>query len=154
VELMTITLDATWVALASMNQYSIGVMGTITSDWYSKILLSINTRLSQDGLLNSDGSLKTGAELLAAYLVCNIIKNGKYDSIMKSENFEGEYSYTRFDVAVSGITNYMNLYLNELPIWNKGKQPKASIDRTDKSIEFSKLDRGKLPSTTSTEFNL
>lgn len=151
---ITITLDPEWIAIASMNQYTVGIESTISKEWLTKLLSVIDTRLRNDGLLNSNGTLKSGAELLAAYLICDIIKGVDPKTDKKSESYGDSYSYTKFESASSGTTNFMQKYLAELPLWNRGKHASAGVERVDKNIGFAKLDQGAYPTVTTTEFNL
>ena len=103
---MTITLDTDWIADISMDTYSVAADPSgntsatcISQARYARYLTIISDpnygRLAQDNLLDSDGSLKTGAETLAALLVCDLIQSGPITNLgIKSEKFEDTYSYT------------------------------------------------------------
>jgi hypothetical protein len=146
-ETVTITLDASWIVDVSMDAYSVGVTGTINSTRYARYLTRINPRLLADNLLESDGSLKTGCESLAAWLVCDLIQKGPItDPGIKSEDFGGAYSYTKTDAAASSVKSaFMVNYENELAIKWRGKHAVSGTERSDKIIEFAKLSQGNPP---------
>ncbi len=155
-EKLTITLDATWIADASMDLYSVSVLdasgnvvtsGTITPTRYERFLIQVTPRLSLDGLLDSNGSLKSGYELYAALLVCDLIKSGKtIESGLKSESYGNSYSYTKSDAAATtNKTSYMLRYEAGLAELRKGVFASKGVHRADKEIEFAKLSQGDTP---------
>ena len=115
---MTITLDAGWIEDMSMGIYTVGTSGTISTARYTRFLSVISDdtygRLSIDGLLNADGTLKTGAEPLAALLICDLIQSGPVtDTGITSEDFGGDYSYTKSAVVARDMKSaFMAKYEN------------------------------------------
>ncbi len=150
---MTITLDAGWISDISMDAYSVGIEGsnsTISTERYARFLSIISDpvygRLSQDNLLNSDGSLKSGAEPLAALLICDLIQTGPVTDLgIKSEDFGGAYAYTKSEAAASSTKSaFMQKYesvLAESPL-KKGTFANNGVVRRDYEIEFAKLSQG------------
>jgi hypothetical protein len=145
---MTITLDPGWIFDVSMGTYSVGdIAGTISNDRFSRFLTIIESRLTVDNLLNTDGSLKTGTEYLAALLICDLITNGKVTNYgVVSENFGGDYSYSKSALtARTTKTNFLVRYEEELTIRRKGKSASNGAVRKDYQIEFAKLTQGNMP---------
>ena len=154
---MTITLDPDWISDISMDAYSVQTDASgntsatcISSTRYSRYLEIIANplygRLTLDGLLESDGSLKSGAEPLAALLICDLIQTGPVTDLgIKSEDFGGAYSYTKADSAASTTKSaFMQKYeatLENSPL-KKGKFASSGAVRRDYSIEFAKLSQG------------
>lgn len=142
---MTITLDPDWVVDISMDEYSIGIGGTISTDRFNRFLSIISNstygRLSKDNLLESDGSLKSGAEPLAALLICDLIKNKTISDDYKSETFSDGYAYTKSttDITKSGFLLKYESMLSEL---RTGKHATTGTIRRDYEIEFAKLSQG------------
>jgi len=153
---MTITLDPGWISDISMDEYSVGIGGTISTDRFNRFLTIISDsnygRLAKDNLLNSDGSLKTGAEPLAALLICDIIQNKGIADNNKSETFSDGYSYTKFstDVTKSSFLQKYEATLSEL---RTGKHAKSGTVRSDYEIEFAKLSQGIPPRVTDSSSN-
>lgn len=145
---MTITLDPEWISDISMDAYSVGIGGTISTERYQRYLTIIVNRLSKDGLIEPSGDIKSGLEYLAALLICDIIQTGPItDTGIKSESFEGAYSYTRSESsASSNKSSFMIRYETELEssIF-RGKQASSNVIRSDYEIEFSKLSQGNSP---------
>ncbi len=150
---MTISLDADWISDISMDTYTVGMDGTnstISTARYNRFLSIISDpvygRLAQDNLLNSDGSLKAGAEPLAALLICDLIQTGPITDLgIKSEDFGGAYAYTKSEAAASSTKSaFMQKYevmLAESPL-KKGKFSSSGVVRRDYEIEFAKLSQG------------
>ena len=150
---MTITLDPGWISDISMDAYSVGFGGTIDSDRFSRYLSIISDlnygRLAKDGLLESDGSLKSGAEPLAALLICDLIQSGPVTDLgLKSEDFGGAYSYTKSETAAASTKSaFLQKYeatLEKSPS-RRGKLASSGTVRRDYEIEFSKLSQGTSP---------
>lgn len=154
---MTIILDADWISDISMDAYSVQTDPSgntsatmISSSRYNRYLAIISNsdygRLSLDGLINSDGSLKSGAEPLAALLICDLIQNGPITDLgIKSEDFGGAYSYTKSDNAAaltkSAFMMKYEIMLAESPL-RKSVFASSGTVRRDYEIEFSKLSQG------------
>ena len=142
---MTITLDPEWISDISMDAYSVGIGGTINSDRFNRYLFIISDpnygRLAKDGLLESNGSLKSGAEPLAALLICDLIKNKPISDDYKSETFSDGYAYTKSttDITKSGFLLKYESMLSEL---RTGKHATTGTVRRDYEIEFAKLSQG------------
>jgi hypothetical protein len=143
---MTITLDASWIKDVSMDVYNVGIGGTIDNIRFARYLTIINSRLIKDNLLNTDGSLKTGYEYLAALLICDLIQKSPATDIgIKSEVF-GDYSYSKTDAASNTTKSaFMINYENELAVRRPVKLASARVTRTDQNIEFAKLSQGDYP---------
>lgn len=144
---MTITLATSYIADVSMDAYTVGESGTITETRYTVFLNLINSRLSKDGLLESDGSLKTGCEYLAALLICDMIKSGQtQDTGIIEETFEGGYKYKKTQgAAESPISKFMQRYEAEIKMRNRGSAASSGQVRADYEIEFAKLTQGTPP---------
>lgn len=152
---MTITLDADWIADISMDTYSVAAdppgntsASCISQARYSRYLAIISNstygRLALDNLLNSDGSLKTGAEPLAALLICDLIQSGPITNLgIKSEKFEDTYSYTISDDAANTVkSGFMAKYEALLTTMKRGVFASSGTVRKDYEIEFAKLSQG------------
>lgn len=148
---MTITLDPTWVADVSMDAYSVtsienGTSATcISTTRYSRYLSRIEKRLIKDGLLDASGNIKSGYEDMAALLVCDLIQSGPItDMGIKSEDFGGDYSYTKSESAASSIKSaFMMKYEAELASTvSRGVYASSGTVRRDYEIEFAKLSQG------------
>lgn len=155
---MTISLDSDWIADISMDTYTVAADPSgntsatcISQARYARYLAMISDatygRLAQDKLLNSDGSLKTGAETLAALLICDLIQSGPITNLgIKSEKFEDTYSYTVSDDAANNIkSGFMAKYEALLSTRNKGVFASSGTVRNDYEIEFAKLSQGTPP---------
>jgi hypothetical protein len=150
---MTITLDPGWISDISMDAYSVGFGGTIDSDRFSRYLSIISDlnygRLAKDGLLESDGSLKSGAEPLAALLICDLIQSGPVTDLgLKSEDFGGAYSYTKSESAAASTKSaFLQKYECVLAesLLRKGKFSSTGAVRRDYVVEFAKLSQGSSP---------
>lgn len=133
----------------------------ISSTRYSRYLDIISNttygRLALDGLLESDGSLKVGAEPLAALLICDLIQSGPITTPgIKSEDYAGDYSYTRSEAAASNTKSaFMMKYEQTLAesIMRKGKFASTGQARHDYQIELSKLSQGDFPSVSDSSAN-
>ena len=157
---MTITLDPDWIPDISMDAYSVQTDASgntsatcISQSRYSRYLNIISNstygRLAKDGLLESDGSLKDGAEPLAALLICDLIQSGPVTDLgIKSEDFGGAYSYTKSESAAASTKSaFMQKYeyvLAESPL-RKGKFSTTGTVRRDYIVEFAKLSQGFSP---------
>ena len=152
---MTVLLDPGWIADISMDTYSVAADPSgntsatcISPARYARYLAIISDitygRLSQDKLLNSDGSLKGGAEPLAALLICDLIQSGPVtDFGIKSEKFEDTYSYTKYDGAAGSTKSaFLSKYDELLAKRNKGVFAGTGTARRDYEIEFAKLSQG------------
>lgn len=167
-ELITITLDEDWISDISMDTYSVQTDPSgntsatcISSSRYSRYLEIISNttygRLAQDGLLESDGSLKSGAEPLAALLICDLIQSGSVTDLgIMSENFGGTYSYQKSAlVARDTKSAFMQKYEQTLAesLMRKGKFASAGQARSDYQIELAKLSQGDYPSIADSSAN-
>lgn len=155
---MTISLDSNWVADISMDTYTVQADPSgntsatcISQARYTRYLAIISDsnygRLAQDNLLDSDGSLKTGAEPLAALLICDLIQSGPITNLgIKSEKFEDTYSYTvSDDAANTAKSGFMGKYEALLSKRSRGVFASSGTVRNDYEIEFAKLSQGTPP---------
>lgn len=145
---MTITLDSEWIADISMDRYD---ASDLPMGRYAKYLSIISDptygRLANDNLLNSDGSLKTGAEPFAALLICDLIQSGPVSDLgLMSENFGGDYSYQKSAlVARDTKSAFLSKYEDLLSKRNTGVFASSGTVRNDYEIEFAKLSQGTPP---------
>ena len=148
--LITITLDADWIADISMDTYIVSdYEGTITNERFTRYLTIIEPRLSRDGLLDASGNIKVGSEYLAALLICDLIQCGPITDLgLKSEDFGGAYSYTRSEAAASSIKSaFMQRYESSLlSNSHRGTFASSGQARSDYQIELAKLSQGDYPS--------
>ena len=155
---MTITLDADWIADISMDTYTVAADPSgntsatcISQARYTRYLAIISDsnygRLAQDNLLDSDGSLKTGAETLAALLICDLIQSGPVTDLgIMSENFGGDYSYQKSAlVARDTKSAFLSKYEALLAKRYNGVYASSGTVRNDYEIEFAKLSQGTPP---------
>lgn len=159
---MVITLDADWISDISMDKYSVQTDPSgntsktcISQTRFSRYLTIIESRLSKDGLLDSNGTIASENEYLAAYLICDLIQRGPVTAAgMKSENFGGSYTYTKTDAAADSVkSSFMLNYEAELSSRNRGTYPTDGAVRIDYEIEFSKLSQGDVPQIADTSEN-
>jgi len=148
---MTVALDPDWIADISMDTYSVSIVTSatcISPDRYARYLAIISDatygRLAQDKLLNSDGSLKGGAEPLAALLICDLIQSGPVSELgIMSENYGGDYSYQKSALVARDVKSaFMQKYESLLATFKKGVYSSSGAVRKDYEIEFAKLSQG------------
>jgi hypothetical protein len=116
----------------------------ISQPRYSRYLTIITDRLKKDGLLDYSGNIKSGAEYLAALLICDLMQNGSItDYGIKSETYGKDYAYLRAENVTKSA--FLTKYEYLLTQRNKGVYASSGTVREDYEIEFSKLSQGDLP---------